>query len=174
LLVWWEVMHQVTRYLLPILPLAAVLAGWAAVELWRRGGIARAAVLGAAAISVVPFVAITGLFTWRIAPGALGLESSGRFVQRLTGPYDAFGWLDRELPRQGRVLIGVRDLYWLNRPSAAYDVPLFNFRQPPQQALARMRRYDVRYLAFLNGSLPTPLEPLRPRLRELGQLDVPF
>jgi 4-amino-4-deoxy-L-arabinose transferase-like glycosyltransferase len=174
LLVWWEVMHQVTRYLLPILPLAAVLAGWAGVELWRRRGLARAAVVGVAALSVVPFVAITGLFTWRIAPGALGFESTGGFVQRLTGTYDAFAWLDRELPKQGRVLIGVRDLYWLNRPSAAYDVPLFNFRQPTQQTLARMRRYDVRYLAFLNGSLPTPLEPLRPRLHRLAELDVPF
>jgi 4-amino-4-deoxy-L-arabinose transferase-like glycosyltransferase len=174
LLVWWEVMHQVTRYLLPVLPLAAVLAGWVAVALWERGRSGRAVVLAVAAITAVPLVAITALFTWRIAPGALGTERQGPFVQRLTGTYDAFRWLDRNLPKHGRVLIGVRDLYWLDRPSAAFDVPLFSFRQATPATLERMRRYDVRYLAFLNGSLPTPLESIRPRLRELARLDVPF
>ncbi len=58
-----------------------------------------------AAVTVAPLVAITGLFTWRIAPGALGTESQSHFVQRLTGTYDAFRWMDRNLPPQGRVLV---------------------------------------------------------------------
>jgi hypothetical protein len=32
----------------------------------------------------------------------------------------------------------------------------------------------VRYLAFVNGEPPTPLVPIRPQLRLLARLDVPF
>jgi hypothetical protein len=174
LVVWWEAMHQITRYLLPACAFAAVLAGWAAVRLWERRGWGRRYVLAVAAATVVPFVAITGLFAWRTLPGAIGLESTAEHVQRQTGTYDAFEWLDEELPPEGRVLVGIRNLYWLDRPHAAYDLPVFNFGISPEVAEARLRRFDVRYLAFLDGALPSPLEPLRPRLRELARLDAPF
>lgn len=171
---WWEAMHQITRYLLPVLPFAAVLAGWAAVELWQARPLGRSYLIAVAAISMVPLVVITGLFAWRIAPGALGLESEGTYVQRLTGTYEAFRWLDRRLPQHGRVLVGIRDLYWLDRPNAVFDVPLFSFGQSTRQAVERMRHYDIRYLAFLGGALPTPLEAIRPHLRLLARLDVPY
>lgn len=173
-LVWWEAMHQVTRYLLPVLPLAAVLAGCAAIALWERRRLARAALVAVAVVTAIPFAAIAGLFTWRIGPGAVGLESTAAFVQRQTGTYDAFRWLDRNLPPQGRVLLGIRDAYWLDRPHAVFDVPLFSFGQQTPVTVARLHRYDVRYLAFLNGQLPTPLEPVRPQLKLLARLDVPY
>lgn len=173
LVVWWEALHQVTRYLLPVLPFAAVLTGIAAVALWEHRGRARAYLGVVAVVTAIPFIAIAGLFTWRIGPGALGTESTAAFVQKQTGTYDAFRWLDEHLPPQGRVLLGIRDAYWLNRPHAVFDVPLFNYRQETSDTVARMRRYDVRYLAFFNGP-PTPLEPLRGRLHLLARLDVPF
>jgi 4-amino-4-deoxy-L-arabinose transferase-like glycosyltransferase len=173
LVLWWEAMHQITRYLLPVLPFAAALGGFAAVELWKRRR-GRLTLAGIAVLTVVPLIAISGLFAWRIAPGALGTESQGRFVQRLTGTYDAFQWLDHRLPPQGRVLIGVRNLYWLDRPSVAFDLALFSYHQDTKTALERMRHYDVRYVAFIAGSLPPQLEPIRPQLRRLATLDVPL
>ena len=174
LVVWWETMHQITRYLLPVLPFAAVLTGCAALALWERRRVARAYVGAVAVVTLIPLVAIAGLFTWRIGPGAVGAESTATFVQRQTGTYDAFRWLDRNLPQRGRVLLGIRDAYWLDRPYAVFDVPLFSYEQPTRDAVERMHRYDVRYLAFLNGQLPTPLEPVRSQLRLLARLDVPF
>lgn len=172
LVVWWETMHQITRYLLLVLPFAAVLAGAAAVWLWQRH--ARAVLAAVALVTVVPFAAIAGLFTWRIGPGAVGAQSTSAFVQKQTGTYDAFRWLDRNLPPRGRVLIGIRDAYWLDRPYAVFDVPLFNFRQKTSDTVARMHHYDVRYLAFVNGQPPTPLVPIHHQLRLLARLDVPF
>jgi len=171
-LVWWEEMQQITRYLLPGLALATPLAGFAAVELWRRRPRGRALLAATAAVTLAPFLAITGLFTWRIAPGALGTESQAHFVQRLTGTYDAFRWMDDNLPAGGRVLVGIRDTYWLSRPSAVFNVPLFNFSQPSSVTVQRMRRYDIRYVAFFENGLPQELSPLR--LRLLTRLDVPF
>jgi 4-amino-4-deoxy-L-arabinose transferase-like glycosyltransferase len=172
--VWWEAMQEITRYLLPGLALAAPVAGWAAVELWRRRPRGQWLAAGVAVVTVAPFIAITGLFAWRIAPGALGTESQPHFVQRLTGTYDAFRWMDRNLPPNGRVLLDIRDTYWLKRPSAVFTVPLFNFSQQPVQTIAYMRRYDVRYVAFFEGTLPAQLDPIRPRLRMLARLEVPY
>ena len=174
LVVWWETMHQVTRYLLPVLPFAAVLTGFAAIALWERGKRARLYLGAVAVITVLPFLAIAGLFTWRIGPGAVGTESTPVFVQKQTGTYDAFHWLDGNLPAQGRVLLGIRDAYWLNRPYAVFDVPLFNYEQKTADTVARMRKYDVRYVAFLNGQLPPSIEPIKGQLRMLARLDVPF
>ena len=134
----------------------------------------RILVAGVAIVTTLPFVAITGLFTWRIGPGAAGTESTPVFVQKQTGTFDAFAWLDHNLPPEGRVLIGIRDAYWLNRPYAVFDVPLFNYRQSTVDSLSRMSRYDVRYVAFLNGQLPPSLVPISRQLRLLAKLDVPF
>jgi Dolichyl-phosphate-mannose-protein mannosyltransferase len=172
LVVWWETMQQVTRYLLPVLPFAAVLTGSAAIWLWQRR--ARVILAVVAVVTVVPFVAIAGLFTWRIGPGALRTQSTSTFVQKQTGTYDAFRWLDRNLPPHGRVLIGIRDAYWLDRPYAVFDVPLFNYEQKTSDTVSRMHRYDVRYLAFLGDQPPTPLVPLRRQFHLLARLDVPF
>jgi hypothetical protein len=174
LVVWWETMHQITRYLLPVLPFAAVLAASAAVELWKRGRKTRLSLAAVALVTVLPFVAIAGLFTWRIGPGAAGTESTAVFVQKQTGTYDALHWLDRNLPARGRVLLGVRDAYWLNRPYAVFDIPLFNYRQSTVDTVTRMRRYDVRYAAFFNGQLPPSLIPIARQFKLLTRLDVPF
>jgi len=174
IVVWWEAMQQITRYLLPALALLAPLAAWAAVELWNRRPWGRGAAVGVAAVSIAPLLAISGLFAWRIAPGALGFESRAHFVQRLTGTYDAFQWMDRNLPPRGRVLLNIRDTFWLDRPSAVFTVPLFNFGQPSSETIARMRQYDVRYVAFFENTMPPQLDPLRPHLRLLKEFDVPF
>src|SRR5262249_44436854 len=162
--VWWEEMQQVTRYLLPGLVLATPLAGFAAVELWRRRPRGRAVAAIVAAVTIAPPLPISGPFAWRIAPGAPRPQGQAPFPRGLPGRYDAFGWMDETPPPGGRVLVGIRDTYWLSRPSAVFDVPLFNFSQPSSQTAARMRKYDVRYVAFFDGTLPQQLSPLHLRM----------
>ncbi len=159
---------------MPVLPLAAVLAAFAALNLLERGGWWRRASLAVLAVSAVPVVAMTALFATRLVPGVIGTESTPHFVQRLTGTYDAFAWLDRNLPPQGRVLLGVRGAYWLHRPYATYDLPLFGEQNSTATIEARMRHYDIRYLAFFEGQLPPPLRPLRSSLQHVTTLDVPL
>jgi hypothetical protein len=172
--VWYHSMYGIPRYLVPVLPLAAVLAAFGAVKLIERGGWWRRASLAVLAVSAVPVVAMSGLFAARLVPGVIGTESTPHFVQRLTGTYDAFAWLDHNLPPEGRVLIGVRGAYWLHRPYATYDLPLFGEQDSTATIEARMRRYDVRYLAFFEGELPPPLRPSRSRLQRIATLEVPL
>jgi 4-amino-4-deoxy-L-arabinose transferase-like glycosyltransferase len=155
LLTWWQGLHQVTRYLLPALALSTAMSGYAAVELWRRRPWGLRADVILAVATAAPFLAITGLFASQVGPGVAGTESTGAFVQRLTGQYDALHWLDTTLPPGGRVLmLGVRNLYWLDRPYVRGTAPLFAFEEPAATTVARMHAFDVRWVAALAGVPP--------------------
>jgi hypothetical protein len=169
---WSVAMHQITRYLVLVLPLAAVLAAVGALRLVRGTRVGRLAVVAVLAASVAVLLAITALFAWQVGPGVLGIESTPAYVQRLTGTYDALKWVDRRLPPDGRVLvIGVRNLYWLDRPYVAYYPPLFAPADDEAYDRRQLRRYDVRYVASLAGVPPLWLLP---ELRPLGTKDVPI
>lgn len=170
LLVWWQGMHQITRYLLPALALSTAMSGFAAVELWRRRGWARRAAWALAAATAAPFAVITVLFASQVLPGVVGTESTPAFVQRLTGQYDALHWLDTKLPRRGRVIVfGVRNLYWLQRPYVRGTPPLFTYKQPVRRLERRMDQWDVRYIAWLAGEPPPGMAP---RTKLLATLPV--
>lgn len=155
LIVWWQGMHQITRYLLPALALSTAMSGYAAVELWRRRGWARQLDWVLAAATAAPFAVITALFAYQVLPGALGLESTPAFVQRLTGSYDALHRLDTLLPGNGRILVyGVRNLYWLDRPYVRGSEPLFPRNEPAHALVSRMRAWNVRWIANLSGPPP--------------------
>jgi hypothetical protein len=172
LLVWWQGMHQITRYLLPALGLSCALSGYAAVELWRRRPWGLRLDLVLAIATVVPFLVITGLFVSQVGPGVVGTESTGTFVQRLTGSYDALHWLDTRLPPGGRVMIfGMRNLYWLNRPYVRATEPIFPKGEPAPVSLPRMTRDDVRYVATLAG-IPPPAVAARSRQIATLQVEV--
>lgn len=170
LVLWTAAMHQITRYLVLVLGLAAPLAAigllWclARRDWWRR------AALGVAVLTALAAAATTAVFAYQVGPGVAGTISQARYVQRLTGSYDALHWLDVRLPPDGRVLVfGVRNLYWLDRPYVAYYPPLFAPGDGAPYALRQMRRYDVRYVATLAG---VPPDWLRPQLRQLATLSV--
>ena len=159
LLVWWQAMHQITRYLLPALALSCALSGYAAVELWRRRSWGLRLDLVLAAATVAPFVVVTGLFASQVLPGVVGSESTPVFVQRLTGSYDALHWLDTRLPPGGRVMIfGMRNLYWLDRPYVRATEPLFPSGESAPLTIKRMKQNDVRYVATLAGVPPARIE----------------
>jgi hypothetical protein len=172
LVLWSLAMHQITRYLVLVLPVAAVLAALGGRWAWERSRAWRLAVASVLGLAAAALVAITALFAWQVVPGVVGTQSTGAYVQRLTGTYDALQWVDRRLPSEGRVLVfGVRNLYWLDRPYVAYYPPLFAAGDAPAYDRAQMRRYDVRYVATLAGLPPGWLQP---ELRLLGTREVPI
>lgn len=170
LVVWTVSLHQITRYLLLVLPLAAVLAGLGLVRTFARGGWVRGVAIAIAAATGTALTGATALLAWQVGPGVAGTEPRGAFVQRLTGTYDALHFLDTRLP-PGRVLVvGMRNLYWLDRPYVASYPPLLAPDDPVSLVLRRMRQYHVRYLAALAG---TPAPALERELALLDTLAVP-
>lgn len=167
LVLWWQGMHQATRYLLPLLGLTCALAGLAAVRLWE-GRWGRRLVAGLGAVTAALLVAMTGLYARQVLPVIVGAESSHAFVQRLTGNADAFRWLDTHLPR-GDVLalMGVRNSYWVDRPYVLYREPLFASGDDPAVLRRRLVAAHVRYIAYEGG---TPPEWLLPELTQIATL----
>ncbi len=169
LALWFGGMHQITRYLLPVLPVITLLAamGWlVATDYGRRRRLAMIAV----SVCLIPWLAITVVFSRQLLPGALGVESTPAFVQRLTGSYDALHWLDTQLPPGGRVGVGTQGLYWLERPYVRLSIPLFGPGEKPHEMAKRLHAYDVRYFAVVDGVLPPSLAFTRPDLRQLAVL----
>lgn len=169
LLLWWQGMHQATRYLLPILVLAMPMAGLVAVRLWgSRWG--RIYVAAAGTVSALLLVVITGLYARQVLPAIVGTESTPHFVQRLTGDSAAFHWLDTHIPRGDVVaLMGVRNSYWVQRPYVLYREPLYASHNPPSVQRARLVAAHVRYIAYEGG---TPPKWLMPELRQIATLQA--
>lgn len=162
LVVWTASMHQITRYLLLVMPFSALLAAAGAAWALRRGVWIRRGAVATLAVTGAVLAAITGVFAWQVAPGVAGTESTARYVQRLTGTYDGLRWLDTHLDGRGRLLvIGMRNLYWLNRPYVSFYPPLLAPGVDAATGRERLRGYDVRYVASLGGVPPRWLGDLR-------------
>ena len=169
LVLWFGAMHQITRYLLPIMPVITLLAAMGLVRL-TGDGTRRRIVIVAASLCLLPWLAISAVVSRQLLPGALGIETSPAFVQRLTGSYDAFHWLDTHLPAGGRVAVGSQGLYWLERPYVRLSIPLFGPAENPSQLTERLRSYDVRYVALVDGVIPPSLVFVQPELRQIAVL----
>jgi hypothetical protein len=119
LFVWWAASAQVLRYLIPVVPLAAVVAVRAAVAV--AGGARAARWLRATLLVPAGASLLVGL-TWFLSEApmmtVLGAEPRDTYLSRRLDHYPYYRLIDAQLPRDARVwLIGVRrDTYYLERP----------------------------------------------------------
>jgi len=103
LVVWFNLTQQ-SRYLVPILPFAALLATWG-----LRGALDRQAVRSAAsAVLAVQTVILCGLLALLVRPGipvVLGAKGAEEYLARALDVYSAQRWINRNTPRTARVLL---------------------------------------------------------------------
>lgn len=123
--VWWAASAQVMRYLVPVLPLAAVVAVRAAAALAGETASSREASsagrwLRAAMLLPAAAAMLVGV-TWFLADAPMfavtGAESRAEYLSRRLDYYPYYRIIDEQLPRDARVwLIDVRrDTYHLTR-----------------------------------------------------------
>jgi hypothetical protein len=55
------------------------------------------------------------------------------------------------------MVFGLRNLYWLDRPYVRATEPLFPLGEPGRVTIARMKRYNVRYVATVAGVPPAEI-----------------
>ena len=147
LLLWWESLHQVTRYLLPVLPFAVVLAGYGAVVLWDRRGGGRAAVLAVAVLTVVPFVAIAGAL--RVADRARSARNrehrgvraeANRYVRRVRMARPQPAAARARPPRDSRRVLAESTLCGLRRTVVQLQAADRRHDRPDAQVRRALRR----------------------------------
>jgi hypothetical protein len=122
-LVWFLSSPQ-TRLLLPVLPLAAGLAGvGVSAALASSARSLRVLALGAVGIALIGAVGTSGLAATRDLGVVVGRESVDRYLERNSWNYDAYEAANRLLPAGARVAVqGVSNLYYLAPPSGEIEL----------------------------------------------------
>lgn len=115
-LIWFLTTQQI-RYLLPVIPIAAVLVAQALGQVLRtaRLPVVRFAAQGSLAAAVACGLAVTGVYNAALIPVVVGAESRDAFLARTTWFYDEIAWMNAHLPRDARVLFLERAGYYLDR-----------------------------------------------------------
>jgi hypothetical protein len=152
---WWLLTHRLDRFWVPLLPVAAVLAGAGAV--WNSGRLWRS-FLAAVLVAVV---------FYNFSYSSTGLCGNYRYSGELVATNDpinpAVNWMNANLPESVRVLsVGAADLFHLDRPLAyntVFDDSIFErlvARRDPQsgrsvlreahEAAAALREYGVTHV----------------------------
>ncbi|HLV80889.1 MAG TPA: hypothetical protein VKT32_11435, partial [Chthonomonadaceae bacterium] len=140
------------RMFLPVVPFAALAAGWWIAQLavrWSLAGWATAAILAVYALPPA-FREMMGNL-----PAILGTVSPDTVVQQYVNNRDAFLWADRNLPAGARILYGPDNrTYFLQRPvywsSAVFQHQIVY--DTPQAFADSLRRERIAYL-ILNRRL---------------------
>jgi hypothetical protein len=121
-LIWFYSSPQ-TRFLLPVMPMAAGLASVAMAAVFRSGGRAlRLAATAAVGIALAGALGTGALAAVRDAKVILGRESVSTYLERNSWNYTAFEAANRLLPPDANVAVdGAVNLFYLDRTAARAD-----------------------------------------------------
>lgn len=129
-LIWFRA-EQISRFLLPILPLAAT--GCAlGVTVATRNRIVPHFLKNAVIFTALGFGCLaTILYTFQFIPVVVGEESRESFLMRKARFYPDIRWMNQNLPLNARVLFGTREGYYLDRDyiKGDLDMPPAEFGQ---------------------------------------------
>lgn len=100
----WANLTQQSRYLVPILPFAALLAAWGVRGVLARP-IVRRAVLGVLAAQTAVLCGLLLILVGPSIPAALGARSGEEHLARTLDVYRAQQWINRNTPKTARVLL---------------------------------------------------------------------
>ena len=113
----WFVGSQQARFLVPLMPVLALLAALAIVAVARAGRLGRLLTVTVVTGALVAGLGISTLYASRFVAVSAGFESQGEFLSRKAPYHDATAWVNRNLPRDARVLTDIRGSLYLERPS---------------------------------------------------------
>jgi hypothetical protein len=159
-LVVWHLESPQARFLLPALAVLAAVGGGAAAAWLRAGAVRRGAVMLVLAASAAAWLAASVALTRQLVPVTVGAEAHGRFLERLTGTYDAFRLARRHAGPGTVALAGYP--FTFNFPGRAVSLGLPEFFATESRPLyiARLRSLDVR--AILVGGDPSKAAEIAP------------
>jgi hypothetical protein len=114
----WFYTSQQTRFLLPILPLLALLCSIAASTLLRADRFLRTAVVVMVGLALTFGTLVSLFYDWQFLPVVFHLESRDSFLSRKTWFYDEIKWMNQHLPSDARVSMLGTMPYYLDREYA--------------------------------------------------------
>jgi hypothetical protein len=165
-IIWFASSPQ-TRLLLPVLPMAAGLAG-VGFEAVRKKGPGAAYVLGilVLAVTVLEGSAAAGLTTRMSARVVAGLESKDAYLERNSWNYPAYEQVNRLVPESAKLAsIGSgNNLYYVRRN--------VEFLGPDEPTAARLRAAGFTHELWIGPCLPATRETAERRTMAEGAYDL--
>ncbi len=114
--VLWFLLRQNTRFLFPIVPLLAVAATWACIELRRLPRVPRTLAAGLCAAVVLFQAALPAYRARGELAVACGWESREAFLRRRAPTYQAAEFANRRLPAGAKILSQDYATFYFDRP----------------------------------------------------------
>ncbi len=139
-LVWFGT-EQISRFLLPVLPLTAV--GCAlGITVLTRSRIAPRFLTNAVVFAALGFGCLaTILYNSQFIPVVLGTESREDLLVRKARFYSDIRWMNQNLPLNARILFGAREGYYLDREYVKGDLDM-----PPAELAQYLRQNRIDYI----------------------------
>lgn len=151
----WFLTSQQARFLVPLMPPAAVLAALGALAVAARGRLGRGVTITTFAVALASGLAASGVYAARLAPAAVGAESKEHFLQKNVSIYEGVDWLNHHLGPDHKVAVDFWSLLYLDVPYVTFGT--MGELLPPEAGAAETRAFvegnNVTHLAVLEGNV---------------------
>jgi len=149
----WFATTQQARFLLPAMPVLAVVASAGILALIARGRTGRLVSLAAVSAALAAGLAAASVYAFQFAGVVLGTESRAEFLQRKVSLYEGVDWLNRNLVRDDRVAVSFWSLLYLEVPYVTFGT--MGDELPPDAGItetrAFARRHRLSHVAILDN-----------------------
>lgn len=156
----WFVTSQQARFLVPLMPVFAIVATLGALALADRGRAARGLVSLFVAGALAAGLAISLVYTSQFIPYLLGRQSESAFLSQKTSSYDGVAWLNQHVPT-GVIFTDIPETLYLRPPYVVHTPSALASNAAPGAVSQFVRCWKVDYLATFPGdtSLMAQLKP---------------
>jgi hypothetical protein len=116
----WFATTQQARFLLPLMPVVAVLAALGVFALAARGSVGRTVAAGAASLVLAAGLGVSAVYAAQFAPVVLLGESKQEFLRKKVSLYDGVSWLNQHLGPDDTVAVDFWSLLYLDVPYVTF------------------------------------------------------
>jgi hypothetical protein len=167
----WFVNSQQARFLVPLLPVFAIVAAIGALALAESGRAARVVTTLFVAGALASGLAISLVYTSQFVSYVLGRQSEAAFLEQKTSSYDGIAWLNSHVPK-GVILTDITATLYLRQPYVAHTPDVLTTDAGPAVVRNFVRCWNIHYLATFTGGTSL-LAQMHPYLRGLiGKVDT--
>jgi Dolichyl-phosphate-mannose-protein mannosyltransferase len=165
-MIGWFFATQQARFLVPLMPVLAVLAAVGALALARRGEVGRWVAAGTVAAVLAMGVAVSSVYAAQFFPVVAGTESRRNFLHQKVSYYDGVEWLNRELRDDDMLVVDNWTLLYLDMPYITFGSmgDLLPPKAGAEETRSFVREYGITHAAVLAGH--------EDRRRQIGYLSA--
>jgi 4-amino-4-deoxy-L-arabinose transferase-like glycosyltransferase len=150
----WFVGSQQARFLVALMPVLALLAALAAVEMARAGTAGRMLTVTVMAAALVTGLGVSTLYASRFVRVAVGLQSEDEFLRAKAPYYEATEWANRNLPPDAHVLSDIRAVLYLERDSVTWTPSALPSSAGASQTRAFVREHGFTHALVFEKNAP--------------------